>query len=325
MNLLPNQANAQRDAKRRSPLAKRWSRIGQVIGLFALCVVARAEISGPCTGPAFALAELRGLAAGQWQVPDVERRQRLGEALVGCLGDPDPTTRDALAFEGLSTLFRQKQLTQATQLLVYHTLLPQLAPDWPDTVGFAKPFAALVLAEVARADRVAPFLNIEQRTALLVDATLYLRTITDYRGFVETQGWRHGVAHGADLLMQLALNPALTPAQLGQIVDAVASQVAPPTEHFYIYGEPDRLARPAIFAARRGTQPTQDLVRALTQLANPHPLESWNHAFESQRGLARLHNTKAFFRALLAANGTNAGEDTDPLARAIANGLAQLP
>src|SRR5258705_220852 len=79
--------------------------------------------------------------------------------------------------------------------------------------------------------------------------------VTDRRGFDATQGWRHGVAHGADLLLQLGLNPALSAAQLDAIVQAIASQVAPAGEHFYVYGEPERLARPIAYIAKRTTGP----------------------------------------------------------------------
>ena len=34
------------------------------------------------------------------------------------------------------------------------------------------------------------------------------RAITDYRAFSDTEGFGHAVAHGADLALQLALNPA---------------------------------------------------------------------------------------------------------------------
>lgn len=49
----------------------------------------------------------------------------------------------------------------------------------------------------------------------------------DLRGFDAVQGWRHGVAHGADLLLQLALNPALRRVQAEALLAAIASQVLP--------------------------------------------------------------------------------------------------
>jgi len=170
----------------------------------------------------------------------------------------------------------------------------------PDTQGFARPFAALALAEVARVDRLRPFLATDERSQLVEAATAYLRGVTDHRGFDAVQGWRHGVAHGADLLLQLGLNPALSPAQLDAIVQAVASQVAPAGEHFYVYGEPERLARPILYIAKRATGPGDAPYweRWLGTLAAPAPLPSWEAAFKSQSGLARRHNTQAFMQVL---------------------------
>jgi hypothetical protein len=59
------------------------------------------------------------------------------------------------------------------------------------------------------------------------------------------------VAHGSDLLMQLALNPRLDKEALGLVVSGVRVQVAP-KGHAYVAGESERLARPILFAAQRG-------------------------------------------------------------------------
>ena len=76
-------------------------------------------------------------------------------------------------------------------------LLEQLqAAD--DAAGFRKPFAALALSEVARSDRVEPVFTGEQREQLVAAAAAYLGGVRDYRGFSETEGWRHGVAHNGD-------------------------------------------------------------------------------------------------------------------------------
>ena len=63
------------------------------------------------------------------------------------------------------------------------------------------------LSEVARADRVEAFLTEDERAKLLVEAQHWFINISDYRGFDDDEGWRHAVAHGSDLLMQLVLNP----------------------------------------------------------------------------------------------------------------------
>lgn len=263
-----------------------------------IALMGAAVAHAQCPPPAWPLADLQGLKAAQWKLADDAQRQSLALALLPCLSHADPSLRDGLAFEGLSALLRGKQLTEASQRAIYQSQLAVLNPAAHDANGFAKPFAALVLSEVARADRLTPFLTPAERAALVSTGTAYLGDVKDYRGFATGEGWRHAVAHAADLMLQLALNPAVDAAQLQTLLLAVQGQIAPPGEHFYIYGEADRLARPVLYAARRGQLDAAFWSSYVNTLASPTPLKSWDDAFTTQSGLARLHNVKSFLRAL---------------------------
>jgi hypothetical protein len=100
------------------------------------------------------------------------------------------------------------------------------------------------------------------------------------------------VAHGADLMLQLGLNPAFGKTELSRIRDAVASQLAP-EGHFYIYGEPGRLARPIIYMAQRGVFTEEEWTAWFAAL--PAVDES---AFSTQAGLARRHNMTDFLQTV---------------------------
>ena len=74
--------------------------------------------------------------------------------------------RDGIAFEGISTWLRGKQLDSATVVALYQKLAKSVnAP--PDAPGFRRPFAILVLSEVARADRITPTLTAAQFDSLV--------------------------------------------------------------------------------------------------------------------------------------------------------------
>ena len=241
-------------------------------------------------------ATLLRLREARFELPDDARRAALAQGLLDCLGDPRPLLRDEIAFEALSAWLRAGKLPTAQLGAIRDALLPRLTADDPN--GYARPFAALALAELARADRLAPWLDTKGRKEMLQAALAYERSVRDYRGFDAAQGWRHGVAHGADWLLQLALNPALDGQALGEIVAAVATQVAPAGEHFYIYGESERLAQPVFYAARRGLHDAQFWSTWMETIAAPAPLASWSDAFKSQAGLAKRHNTQAFVQVL---------------------------
>ncbi|MEP7102139.1 MAG: DUF2785 domain-containing protein [Burkholderiales bacterium] len=265
-------------------------------GWLAALLGAAMNVGAACPPAGWDEAALDRLRAAKFALPEAPAREALASALTDCLADPRPQLRDGIAFEALSTWMRADALPAAQLDAMRRDLTARLTADDPN--GFARPFAALTLAEIARVDRLKPFLDPAARDELLRAAVAYERGVRDYRGFDAAQGWRHGVAHGADLLLQLALNPALDRPALDAIIAAAASQIAPPGEHFYIYGESERLARPIYYAARRGLHDTAFWSAWFATLASPAPLASWDDAFKSQAGLARRHNTQAFVQVL---------------------------
>jgi hypothetical protein len=284
--------------------------------LFALALIApmaRAE----CPPAGWDAAKLQALKQRKFVVPDATRRTNLANRLLDCLASPDPALRDGVAFEAWSTWLRSDQLDEATRRAALQRLQAQLAADDPE--GFEQPFSALVLSEVARTDRIAPWMSAEEREALLLHATAYLHSVSDYRGFSASEGWRHGVAHGADLLLQLALNPAYDRSRLDRILDAVAMQVSPAGQA-YVFGEPERLGRPVLFIAARGVYSEAEWSAWLAKVAAA-PEGGWESVFNDARGLARRHDVRGFLLGLYA----QAAESRQPGVQAMLPGLrAQL-
>jgi hypothetical protein len=269
---------------------------------------------------------LIALKTDRWKLPDSDKREALATGLTDCLGSANPQLRDELAFEGLSTWMRGGQLSPETMQAIARTLISQLAGDAKDAAGFGKPFAALALSEVARADRIKPFLAAGERARLIETGAAYLAGLRDYRGFDTRDGWRHGVAHGADLLMQLSANPAIGRADLERMLGAIAAQVVPAGEHFYIYGEPERLSRPVLLIARRGVFDAAAWTAWINRFATPSPWVDWDSALQAQGGLARRHNLAAFLLVLYA----SLREGNDETARqtllpAVTAALRRLP
>jgi hypothetical protein len=277
-------------APRRLPiLARRFAAL-LCLGLGALGSAGAA--CPPGTSTKFALQVLKQV---QWKVADDGGRQALAIALLDCLASPDPELRDEIALDALATWARGRALTPATLETIRATLVPRLAPGAGDEAGFAQPFAALALAEVARADRVQPYLSDAERDELVHAATGYLTSLRDYRGFDPVDGWRHGVAHGADLLLQLSLNLALERAQLDAMLAAIASQVMPPG-HFYVYGEGERLMAPVFYIGRRDLLTTAEWSAWFAALSSRRV----KPARATQASLAAGHDLAAFLLPLYA-------------------------
>jgi hypothetical protein len=252
----------------------------------AACATPPARAQGDCPPPGYDRAQLDALKTANWEIADAHERRAVAQALAACVAAPDPSLRDGIAFEGLQHMLRARQLDVATQTALINDLLPRLQNNDPN--GFEQPFAALVLSELARAERLNSHFTDDMRADVLDRAIAYFTGVRDYRGFDAREGWRHGVAHGADLLLQLSLNPTFGAYELTRIRDAIATQVAP-EGHFYIYGEYERMAYPIVFIARRGFFSEAEWSEYFARFPRQR-----DDTFSSQNGLAWRHNVNAF-------------------------------
>jgi hypothetical protein len=275
--------------------------------LFVLLGLVAAPVfsADPCVPPGYTISSLLQIKQSGFVVENDRQRNALAIALLGCLANPNPALRDGMAYEGVATWLRSGSLGAETIDVLYESLSRQITGA-ADTHGFQQPFAALLLSEVARTDRIEPAFTLERRAELVALAADYLQGVRDYRGFSETEGWRHGVAHGSDLVLQLVLNPNIDAGQIQHLMAAVAVQVAPAGEVFYHYGEPERLARAVFYAWRRGVVENAAWLEWFESLS----AGDWGASFSSQAGLARRHNTLAFL-LVMHLNATAAGDAAD--------------
>ena len=277
-----------------------------------------------CAIDAFTKDDVMRIKQAEFEGVTSEELNQFALDLLPCVGDPDPEMRDGIVYESLSFLLRQNKLSNATKTELITEMMKVLnGPN--DKKGFLKPFAALDLSELARADRIEPYLSIEQRADLVETTVSYLQGISDYRGYEDDAGWRHGVAHSADIVLQLTLNENINDAQLAELRDAVGSQISPESGHAYIHGESERLARPIVYMARRGTFSQQQWNSWIAQLSNPDPFEAWGDVYKSEAGLATLHNTKAFLNAIYINSSASGDENIKMLETPALTALKQLP
>lgn len=277
-----------------------------------------------CKPLGYSKPQLMDFKSSKFALDNRTTRQDMAIALVDCLSDPNPDIRDGIAYAALTQWMRDGDLERNSVIALKQTLLSKLRA--PDTRGgYGHPFAALVLSEVARVDRLKPYMSPEERSDFVKAASDYVTAITDYRGFDDRQGWRHGIAHGSDWLMQLALNERVSESDLRRIRDAVGSQVRAGSSHSYIHGEAARLARPILFLARRGVFTEAEWSTWLSEIGAPKPLSDWSEAFESEQGLSYRHNVKAFLQALYLNATLSQDDNTRRLISGTRNALKTIP
>lgn len=275
-----------------------WLRVSAVIAVLSLSQAALADASSGDCAPAWPDKRLLALKDANFALPADVSVDSVARAFLGCIGHANPAIRDGVVFAAYQHWLRAGLVTPAMASQVQAVLLANLAGSDKDPLFFRSSFAALILAETVRMDRIQPYLTSAQRQSVVDGISRFIRNIADYRGFTDAEGWRHAVAHSADVVLQLSLNPAVTPTQGLQLLQALLSQVAPST-HFYHFGEAKRLALPSLYLLLRQKVSREQLLAQWQTLAQPAPFADWSAVYQSEAGLAKLHNTRSYFAELL--------------------------
>tara|TARA_R110000744_G_scaffold15549_3_gene43284 strand:+ start:999 stop:1955 length:957 start_codon:yes stop_codon:yes gene_type:complete len=283
------------------------------------------SIGQQCYSAKWNKQKLLGLAKQNFIIANELERAELAMQLLHCLAIPQPEIRDGVAFTGLSNWLRGDRLSSEVHRLMFTTLIENFGIETDDKNGVYQPFVALVLSELARVDRKSPYLSSEQRDLLVSKSTAFMSNTNDYRGFDEVVGWRHNVAHTADIFLQLALNPTINKAHLTHMLNAIGEQVLANNAHFYTYGEPERLSTALLYILLKNQHSEQDWQNWLQNYITPTPLKSWQQAYTSQQGLAQLHNARAFLGAVFASIADSNNELLKTLKPALVNAFDNLP
>lgn len=298
--------------------------IFSLLASVSACAAVTAPAAAPSETPEIAASHAPPPPCGVVEAPAAPAdKAALALSLPDCLENPDPALRDDYAFTTLAALLRGGDIDPSTLRTLKADLLARFADANADMHGFRGPFAALALAEVARTDRIAPWMSEAERSELIAAASTYLAALTDYRGFSASEGWRHGVAHTADLLMQLSLNPQLTKPQAEAILAAIALKAGTP-DHAYVFGESERLAAPVTYLAFKETFTADEWSAWFTSLWPPED-PARETAFKSEASLARLHNLRAFAQSVYVNAIASNDDRMKPVAGAALQFLNQLP
>jgi len=92
-------------------------------------MLAATAFAQTCPPRGMSREQLLELKSQEFKLSDTTRRQALALDLVACLGSPDPTLRDGVAFEALAAWMRDQQLSPATVGTIRDQLVAQLAPN----------------------------------------------------------------------------------------------------------------------------------------------------------------------------------------------------
>ena len=117
---------------------------------------------------------------------------------------------------------------------------------------FLRTYSILLLNDLTDFDRQHPYLAESEIRDRLELYLTYLEKEQDLRGYVSPEkGWAHGIAHVADSLGILSLNPYLNGSDLIRLLNAIATKLRHPMRSVYLHSEEERLARAAVTICQR--------------------------------------------------------------------------
>ncbi|MCM3131318.1 DUF2785 domain-containing protein [Paenibacillus polysaccharolyticus] len=166
------------------------------------------------------------------------------------IGTVDAQLRDELIYTTLSHWIPGLSLTTSelehilTTVLDRDHLLYGLGETHSDSV-FTRSFSMLVIPLLFMRHALSPFLSSE-RIHQIKDVVYHnVREEKDYRGYDETKGWAHAVAHAADVLEDLAQYNELDEADLSTMLDLVYEKMTI-SDRVYSDGEDERMITPVM-------------------------------------------------------------------------------
>lgn len=255
--------------------------------------------------------------------------------VLSCLSSKDPVIRDQITYTALSEYLRGEKSNSENALKLHLALIKELTKQGIANQAIAKDkgqmtpwqfsFYILALTETTRVDRVSPYLTEQQRQELVALTHQLFQQINDYTGFTNEIGWVHQVAHSSDLVLQLALNPLIKTEQLKQLGQALTYQIDANGEHSYIHGESNRFARALTYLILRTEIDVVDWQTFVGELAvAPDALESWPVAYQTETGLAILHNRQLFLSRLLAWTSGSSNERLVAIQKPLTDALQRV-
>ncbi len=249
--------------------------------------------------------ELKAIMDQSFAIPAGSSPQQLAPQLLANLGSPDSDRRETsleIIWEWINNgCYTPTELKgMAGQLC--DNLQMGLGEQGDDRV-FLRAFSALILGAVIRheqhcAETGKPFLTAQEVAGWREQSLAGLLAERDLRGYVFEKGWAHALAHGADLLGDLARSRHTDRAGLEAILNTVAARVTCPAESVFLFEEDQRLATAVYTVLLRGEVELGFFEAWLAGLLAPAGLSPWQESYsQPELNHARV-NTLGFLRAL---------------------------
>ncbi|MFG2951458.1 DUF2785 domain-containing protein [Streptomyces adustus] len=226
------------------------------------------------------------IAAEGFPFPEGVPASRIGDELSAMLVSPDPEVRDDQAYTAAARWIGEGRLDEVLEHLG-DTAVRRFTHPEIQARTFAPLILRCVLARAVAAPGVIPKAAAERWYAPFA---AWYPTERDTRGWDDTLGWLHAVAHGADAAAAFA---QALPGRRAELLGLCARRMTAVTDYRYVQLEDARLARAIArillvpgLPAERATGWLSVVAKAL-EAGGPGPVPPW--AFNTIATLQSLH------------------------------------
>lgn len=151
---------------------------------------------------------LKKLSENDFHLKEKETAEKLLPSMLSYIGDPDPVLRDELIYSAFCAFvadgcFLEKTLSDLTDKLISEDFIFWHINEKDDLGVFRRSFSVLFLAETLSRHAAKPYLSEKQINNVKNTLVKYINSEHDLRGYDETFGWAHSVAHTSDAFCAL--------------------------------------------------------------------------------------------------------------------------
>ncbi len=232
-----------------------------------------------------------------YAIPDGHSLRELTTELFSYLGNTDPDLRDEIGYIVYANWLEMGLYSQADIEKHIIELLTNLEKGIGETETdsvFLRSFSVLFLAEIIHNDNKAPKLDKAKIDEILEKGLWYLAAEKDPRGYVQSKGWAHALAHTADLMRVLAENQHTGLVEHKQILNGIAEKLINASDWVYVHGEDDRLSAAVLAILQRDMLPAS----TIKKWTKSFTFQNWKGAWTKEEFTRAFFNVRNLLRSL---------------------------
>jgi|SRR5690554_6091410 len=207
------------------------------------------------------------------------------------IGDPDPSLRDDLVLSFIEAMILKQFLTNSEVKSLLNICINNLnfGLGKTDDSVFTRTFSMLIIAIILYRHRMMGFLNDGDLRNIFEKVLYSYKNDVDVRGYIDSKGWAHGTAYGADVFLEFTYLSEINQEMMQRILEVIFHK-AKVNNYGYIHEEDERMAR------------------VVAQIINKKKLSSqfiidWIKTFElapasGVKFIVRRNNVRNFLRSL---------------------------